>query len=165
MPALNLHGLTKQQIADGTGRTLQTVDNWIAGTTGRPVYLDQALRSIAAGLTPLEPAQMDELNLVRLLGIPAGTERFWRMTGYPQQARMAAAWCRRPPTSYQRTLLRHIDTAGAYYRTRNAYRARGRDLPAIKQPTMRVLERDGFVTEADGRVSLTGAARDAIYKS
>lgn len=165
MPALNLHGLTKQQIADGTGRTLQTVDNWITGATGRPVYLDQALRAIAAGLTPLEAAQMDDLNLVRLLGIPAGTERYWRMTGYPQQARMAAAWCRRPPSSYQRTLLRHIDTAGTYYRTRSAYRARGRDLPAIKKGTIRQLELDGFITETDGRVRVTGAARDAIYRT
>lgn len=165
MPALNTHGLTKQQIADGTGRTLQTVDNWIAGATSQPVYLDQALRAIAAGLTPCTPEQMDGLNLVRLLDIPPGTERYWRLTGYPQQARIAAAWCTRPPSSYQRSLLRHIDTAGIYYRTRNAYRARGRDLPSIKQPTMRRLELDGFVSEHDGRVRITGAARDAIYKS
>lgn len=164
MPALDLHGLTRQQIADGTGRTLQTVDNWIAGATSRPVYLDQALRAIAAGMVPLEPIKMDGLNLVRLLGVPPGTERYWRLIGYPQQARIAAAWCTRPPSSYQRQLLRHIDTAGIYYRTRNAYRARGRDLPAIKQATMRRLELDGFVTETDGRARITSTAREVIYK-
>lgn len=164
MPALDTRGLSRQQIADGTGRTLQTVDNWIAGTTSRPIYLDQALRAIAAGLTPCTPEQMADLNLVRLLGIPAGTERYWHDTGYPHQARIAAAWCTRPPSSYQRALLRHIDTAGIYYRSRGGYRPRGRDLPAIKQPTMRRLELDGFVTETDGRARITGAARDAIYR-
>lgn len=161
---MHLYNLTKQQIADGTGRTPQTVDNWLSEATGRPVYLDQALRAIAAGMAPLEPARMDDLNLVRLLGVPPGTERYWRMAGYPQQARMAAAWATRPPSSYQRTLLRHIDTAGIYYRARGGYRARGRDLPAIKSATMRRLELDGFITETDGRVRVTGAARATIYR-
>lgn len=162
----NRHGLTKAAIAAGLQRSEQTVDNWTLNITGRPVYLDQALRALAAGLTPCTTEQMDNLNLVRLLDIPAGTERFWRSTGYPHQACVAAAWSTRPPSQYQRTVLRHIDTAGIYYRSRgNRYRPRGRDLPAIKPDTIRALERDGFITETDGRVRLTSTARDAIYRT
>lgn len=165
MPNFNMHGLSKAQIAAGLQRTEQTIDNWLLDVTNRPVYLDQALRALARGMAPLSPDQMDDLNLVRLLDVPPGTERYWRMAGYPHQACLAAAWSTRPPTQYQRTILRHIDTAGIYYRARGRYRPRGRDLPAIKMETVRALERDGFITETDGRVRLTSAARDAIYKS
>jgi len=162
---MQTYGLTNHQIAEGTGRTLQTVDNWRNKPDSRPVYLDLALRAIVHRLEPLDTATMDSLNLVRLLGIPAGTERYWRMCGsYPQQARMAAAWAVRGPTHYQKTVLRHIDTAGAYYRVRGSYRARGRSLPIARASTIRQLEIDGLVIETDGRVRITPKARTVIYK-
>ena len=158
-------GMTDHQIAAGTGRTLQTVKNWHTTPSSRPIYLHLALQGIAAGLTPLSTAAMSALDISRTLGIPAGTERYWRTLGtYPLQARIAAAWATRRPCAYHRQVLRNIDTAGTYYKTRGLYRARGRALPAIKPATVRVLERTGYLVERDGRVTLTKQATRIIYE-
>lgn len=162
---MQTHNLTPQQIADGLGRSLDTVYNWLTNQTSRPLYLDKALRGLAAQVTPLTPEQMSTLNVARLLGVPDGTARYWSTCqAWPLQARIAAAWVTRPPSAYQRTVMHHIDRAGTYYlSTRGTYRARGRHLPTLKAATVRRLIADGFAADRAGRITLTPHARDILY--
>lgn len=160
---MNTHGLSPSQIAGAIGRSVQTVHNWSLKPDSRPVYLDLALRAIRAGKQPLPPDRMDTLDLVTLLGIPAGTQRYWCATTYPKQACLAAAWATRLPSPYHLRVLRNIDTAQVYhYTAQGVWRARGRTLPTITQRTMRALETSGHVQVAGTTARLSTLAKELI---
>ncbi|TDW21108.1 hypothetical protein EV128_12277 [Rhizobium azibense] len=90
-PALNTHGLTRDELIMHLRVSPETVDGWLSGAKQRPPYFDMALRAAKIGLHPIAPALV--MKYGKALGVDQAQVNYWMKTGQvPAPARMAVAW-------------------------------------------------------------------------
>lgn len=126
---LKRHRVSVGKLAEASGRTVSTVENWCDGTYDPPGYVELAIKAAALDLKPLTDAEMmATANVAWKLGVSPSTFKFWRLTGqFPGAAKLAAAFTKYTPqtmTARDRELVGRVLKAGSYFYMRGTWRAR-----------------------------------------
>lgn len=167
---MHRRAVTVDQLAAATDRSVETIENWRNRKYAPPCYIELTIDAVADRLKPVSHDAMYGHRLTEVLGVPKETEWTWRYNHvFPTAARLAIARIEAGKvglTPHERTIVRNVVKAGAYYRHTGGWRARptlGKTPPSMKPHTPLDLIRRGYLAHVGDRLTATRKGRNEAY--
>lgn len=162
--------ISNAELAAACGLTVETIEAWRNGYRNPPPYIKLTCMAIAKRRKPASLNRCRAIpELHKALGIEPQRVNYWRLADqWPLSARLAVAALsiRKPLSSHRKQVIRNINVAGTYFRTRNGYRARpvlGRPMPLIRLDTARALVHEKYARLEGDRLKLTDKGKREAY--